>query len=297
MIRYQLLGPVHVLDNGHNYTPTAHKQRQLLALLLLNANQVVPARTCVEELWDEAPPDSAASTLQTYVLQLRRRLASLPSVGSSLRAKEILATQVYGYRLSVDPDSLDLNVFNEMASRGRAALVRHDDACATIFLRHALSMWQGEPLADLEPGRRIRTWIAGLEELRLSVQEQRIEADLRVGMHHELISELTGLIAAHSTHENFHAQLMIALYRSGRQAHALDVMLRLRRQLSTELGLEPSPRMQQLYQAVLNCDERLDSNVRLGPSPLSLDLFTNIEDDTAMVSLPSLQECLEPCDA
>lgn len=289
MVQYGVLGPLSVTDEGTDYTPTAPKQRQLLALLLLNPNHIVATSSCIEELWDDDPPDSAGSTLQTYVLQLRRKLATVRSIGSAAAAKKILVTRSRGYMLRVAPGELDLEGLNRMAAQGRAALARHDDGCAALLFRQALALSRGEPLADVPLGPRTRAWIAGLGEQCLSIHEQRIEADLRLGMHHELIAELSRLIVAHPTHENFHAQLMVALYRSGRQTHALEVMTRLREVLSNELGLEPSRRMQSLHQAVLAGDERLDASAKWAPSPSMLDLF--IESEKFSSSLPSLENC------
>ncbi|GAA3792294.1 AfsR/SARP family transcriptional regulator [Amycolatopsis tucumanensis] len=292
MMSYEVLGPLAVNDHGEAFTPTAPKQRQLLAFLLLNANTVVSIESCIAELWEDNPPSSAASTLQTYVLQLRRLLASLPSVGSAPCAKDVLRTRSRGYLLRVAPGQLDVDEFNSYAAQGRAALARRDDGCAALFFRRALSVWHGEPLADVALGPRLRAWVAGLEERRLGALEQRIEADLRLGTHHEVLAELTALVAAHPTHENFHAQLVLALYRCGRQAQALQVIARLRSVLNTELGLEPSARMQQLHQAVLTCDARLDASVEWPESVLSLDLLAERRGELADLA-PGFARCLE----
>ncbi|CAO5192390.1 Regulatory protein DnrI [Frankia sp. AiPs1] len=292
MVTYEVLGPLGVMDDGRSFTPSAPKQRQLLAFFLLNANTVVSADACISELWEDEPPSSASSTLQTYILQLRRLLASLPSIGSVPDAKELLMTRSRGYLLRVSPAQLDVDEFNRACASGRAALARRDNGCAALFYRRALAVWQGEPLADVQAGPRLRAWIAGLQERHLSALEQRIEAELRLGMHHELIAELTALVAAHPTHENLHAQVMVALYRCGRQAHALQVVARLREVLTTELGIEPSARMRRLHQALLACDPRLDAPVEVPEAVLSLDLLSERRGGFAS-ALPGYAKCLE----
>lgn len=270
-MEFGVLGPLRMTAQRISYVPTAPKQRQLLALLLFNANQVVSTSACIEELWESAPPASALSTLQTYVLQLRRALRGVPHIGSLQDARKTLETRDGGYLLVVRPGELDLHVFERLVSHGRAALDHDDDRTGSRLLGEALDMWTGAALADVQTGPILQSYLTGLEEQRICVQEQRIEADLRLGHHHELLGELSALVTQNPTHENLHAQLMLALYRSGRPAQALTVHRRLRQVLHDELGLEPSPRMRRLHQAVLACDPVLDmpSQAR---GRLSLDL-------------------------
>ncbi|WP_329395859.1 AfsR/SARP family transcriptional regulator [Streptomyces melanogenes] len=272
-MEFSVLGSLRVRENGHDYAPTAPKQRQLLALLVFNANQVVTVGTCIEELWGESPPDTGLSTLQSYVLQLRRILKRVPRIGSLKAARELLQTRDGGYLLAVRPEELDVNLFHGLVRQGRAELGKNDVA-ASELLSTALGLWEGSALSDVQAGPVLRIHLAGLEETRVSVQEQRIDADLRLGRHHDLLGELSALCALYPTHENLHAQFMLALSRSGRRTQALEVVQRLRRMLGDELGLEPSPRMNRLHQAVLACDPVIDAPTRTAPL-LSLDLLAH----------------------
>ncbi|WFB09492.1 AfsR/SARP family transcriptional regulator [Streptomyces sp. LX-29] len=259
-MEFSVLGPLRVSEGGHSYTPTAPKQRQLLALLLLNANQVVSTSACIDELWEDAPPNTALSTIQSYILQLRRALGRIPRIGSLQAARRVLETRDGGYLLVVRGDELDAHRFTALVRQGRARL-RRDDAGASRLLGEALRMWHGSALSDVQAGPVLRAHLVGLAEDRISVQEQRIDADLRLGRHHELLGELSALSAQHPTQEYLHAQLVIALYRSGRRTQALEVVQRLRQVMRDELGLEPSPRIQELHQAVLVCDPLIDKPV------------------------------------
>lgn len=269
-MEFNVLGPLEATDQGVSFVPTAPKPRQLLALLILNMNQVLTTSACIEELWEHEPPSSAASTLQTYVLHIRRSLAALPQIGSLAAARRILATRERGYFLARS-DEYDLDRFEQTVQAGRQAMARGDDRTGACLLAEALRLWRGQALVDVQAGPLLRARLIGLEESRLTVLEQRIEADLRLGRHHELLSELSGLAARYPLHENLHAQAMIALYRSGRQAQALDLYQGLRRRFDRELGLAPSLRLRRLQQAVLTGDPALDA-----PCPessrLSLDL-------------------------
>lgn len=274
-MEYAILGPLGMRENGRSYTPTAPKQRQLLALLLLNANKVVSAGTCIQELWEERPPATALSTLQSYILQLRRILRNVPDagldVGGARDARRVLETRDGGYLLNVRAGDLDVTKFMSLVHEGRIAL-RRDDFAASALLARALNIWQGAALADVHIGPILRTHLTRLEEERISVQEQRIEADLRLGRHHELIGELSALTMECPTHENLHAQLMLALHRSGRRIQALEVVQRLYQVLHDELGLGPSPRMRNLHQAILACDPAIDAPATPSGILLTLDL-------------------------
>ncbi|GAA4985005.1 hypothetical protein GCM10023205_64100 [Yinghuangia aomiensis] len=270
-MEFGILGPLRMTAAGRSYVPSAPKQRQLLAFLLLNANHVTSTKSCIEELWDLQPPDSALSTLQTYVLQLRRALALCPEIGSLRHARTILRTHDNGYQLVVGPGQLDRHVYEALVADGRAALARGDDLTASACFGDALALWCGDALADVKAGPLMRAHLIGLAERRTAVLEQRIEADLRLGRHHQIVGELAELAATHLTNENYHAQLMLALYRSGRQAQALESFQRLRTTLDVELGLTPSPRMRRLHQAVLSCDPTIDAPPGHDPG-LTLDL-------------------------
>jgi DNA-binding SARP family transcriptional activator len=231
------------------------KQRSLLAILLLHANQVVSTDRLIDELWGAAPPATAAKSLQVHVSRLRKTLG-----------ERRLATRPPGYVLYAGSSELDLACFERLLEEARRA----NPAKAAQKLREALSLWHGPPLADLayEPFAQVE--IARLEELRLTALEQRIAADLADRRHAELVSELEALVARHPLREGLRGQLMLALYRSSRQAEALDAYRAARRELSEELGLEPSEELKQLEQAILRQDPALDLPGRARtPTPAS----------------------------
>ncbi|MCP2262592.1 DNA-binding transcriptional activator of the SARP family [Streptoalloteichus tenebrarius] len=270
-MEFGVLGPLLMRENGVSYLPTAPKQRQLVALLLLNANRLVATDACMEELWGTHPPRSSVQTLQTYILQIRRALAASPTVGSLDAARRILVTGSRGYVLVVDPHSFDLFHFERWVAQGRSAQRDGDDRRVSHLFREALAVWRGPALMDVHIGQRLHTHLVGLEESRLCTLEQCFEAELRLGRHHELLSELSALASQHPVHENLQAQYMLALYRSGRQAQALAVFRQLRRTLAEELGLEPSQRIRRLHEAMLAVDPVLDVDAPSAPR-LSLDL-------------------------
>ena len=257
-VEISLLGPFIIRAGGVNLGPTAPKPRQVLALLAMHANQVVSVSALIRELWDEDPPRSALATLQTYILQLRRLLATTPGIRSSAVSNELLITSAGGYLLRLDPELLDLHRFERLATEGRTALARNDDERAGWVLREALAEWRGQPLVDVHAGPLLRFHLVRLEEARLTALEHRFEADLRIGLHREVLSELAFLAAQHPLHENLHAELMVALYRSGRRSEALTVFHRMRARLVDELGLEPSMKMQRIQQAILATAPGLD---------------------------------------
>ncbi|NUP40540.1 MAG: AfsR/SARP family transcriptional regulator, partial [Streptomyces sp.] len=252
-MEFRVLGPLRVREDSRDHTPTAPKQRQLLSLLLLNAGDVVPSRTCVAELWRGSPPNSAAATLQSYVLSLRRNFTSVPSVGSQPAARRVLETRGDGYSMAVPGETLDLERFRSLARRGSAQLHR-DDRRASYLLSLALGVWQGRALDGVAVGPVLSGQLHVLEEEWLSVRAQRIDADLRLGRHRELMEELARLAAQCPVHEYVQAQYMIALYRSGHRQRALDVMARLEQSLREELGLEPSSWVEHLHHAIVRGD-------------------------------------------
>lgn len=252
----KVLGPLEAYENGRSVVPTAAKPRQILALLALEAGQVIPVPTLVEELWRLEPPRSALTTLQTYILHVRRQIDA--ALGSDVRggAKEILATKHNGYQLNVE-GGVDVQKYERLTAAGSRASERGDYEAASRLLRSALEVWRGPALVDVQVGLRLGIEVIRLEESRLSVLELCIDADLRLGRHYPLLSELAKLNASYPMHENLAAQFMLALYRSGRQWQALDVYRNLRDVLVDELGVEPSPRLQQLQRAILRSDPAL----------------------------------------
>ncbi|MDT0612743.1 AfsR/SARP family transcriptional regulator [Streptomyces lancefieldiae] len=271
-MKIKVLGALNAEFNGIPVVPTAGKPRQLLALLALYPGRVVPVPTLMEEIWGMDLPQSSLTTLQTYILQLRRLLGTAmgPDVPGS--AKDVLATRYGGYLLQIPAEAVDAFAFERLVAEGRQAFEKGEDERAAAVLREALDLWEGPALVDVRVGPVLRIEALRLEQSRLVAQERRIDADLRLGRHVELIAELTDLIARHPQHEGLHSQAMVALYRSGRQAAALEVHRRLRQRLIEELGVEPSPQLQRLHQAMLAVDPRLD--IAAGPRRTStFDLY------------------------
>ncbi|MEW2087454.1 AfsR/SARP family transcriptional regulator [Streptomyces sp. NPDC005283] len=250
-----VLGALAVRENGISVTPTAPKPRQVLALLALHADQVVPVASLTEELWGENPPRSARTTLQTYVLQLRElistALKSAPADDRPRSAKDVLITSPGGYLLNSGGGSSDVREFERLAGLGYRAMDAGDFPGAARQLRDSLALWSGSAFADVQAGPQLDMEIRRLEETRLCALDQRIEADLRLGRHRELLGELTVLVSRYRTHENLHGQFMLALHRSGRRSEALHVYQRLRAALVRELGLEPSAALRRLQRSIL----------------------------------------------
>ncbi|MEV7323528.1 AfsR/SARP family transcriptional regulator [Streptomyces sp. NPDC093970] len=252
-----LLGALNVRTNGVSVAPTAPKPRQVLALLALRADQVVPVAALVEEVWAGAPPRSARTTLQTYVLQIREHITAAlrrgadPEGTDAVSAKDVLTTLPGGYLLASGGGGSDIREFERLRELGCRAMDGEDFAGASRVLRQALDLWTGPPFADVRTGVHLAMEARRLEEGRLCALDQRIEADLQLGRHRELLAELTVLTSRHRTHENLHAQFMLALYRSGRRGEALHVYQQLRALLVRDLGLEPSARLRRLQQSIL----------------------------------------------
>jgi DNA-binding SARP family transcriptional activator/ABC-type transport system substrate-binding protein len=258
-VDFQILGALEVEDRGESLPLGGHQQRALLALLLLRANEVVPIDEIIEELWGAEPPPSATKSVHSLIAKLRRRLENEPT-GPGVQGGEngVLLTRPHGYVLTVASGELDLHRFQSLVDDGQQALSDGRPADAAAKLRQGLALWRGPPLAEFAYDPFAQVEIARLEELRLSAVEERIEADLALGRHHDLISELEALVARHSLRERLRGQLMLALYRAGRQAEALDVYQRARRTLVEELGIEPGPELQRLEGQILNHDPALD---------------------------------------
>lgn len=271
-MKVRVLGALDAEVNGMSIVPTARKPRQILALLALYPGRVVPVPTLMEEIWGTELPQSSLTTLQTYILQLRRMLAAAMGPQHAGAAKKVLATRYGGYSLQIPPGAVDVHAYERLVAEGRQAFDQGEDLRAAQALRKALDLWEGPALVDVRVGPILDIEVMRLEESRLVARERRIDAELRLGRHVELIAELTDLIARHPQNEGLHSQAMVALYRSGRQASALDVYRRLRQRLITELGVEPSPQLQRMHQAMLAVDPRLD--VVAGPRRTStFDLY------------------------
>jgi DNA-binding SARP family transcriptional activator len=256
---FRILGPLEVDREGRELPLGGRQQRALLALLLLHANEVVPVEEIIDELWPEAPPASATRSVHALVSRLRRLLEGGPAARNGDEDDHgILLTRAHGYVLRVAPDELDLHRFESLLSEGRGALAEGRPEAAARMLREALAIWRGPPLAEFASSSLGGVAVANLNERRLSALEERIEADLAAGRSSELVAELETLVASHPLRERLRGQLMIALYRAGRQAEALQVYQDARRMLVGELGIDPSQALQRLEQAILRQDESLE---------------------------------------
>ncbi len=249
-MEYRILGPVTVTgDDGREVDLGGLRERVLLARLLLSANRMVPADTLVHDLWSGEPPPHSAATLRVYISRLRRALGA---------AAESLTTQPPGYRLAVEPGQLDADRFTSLVKVALADLTAGRSDAAAAGLRRALGLWHGEALADMSDLQFARADVTRLDEARLTAIESRAEADLACGRHAELAAELEGLAAGYPLRERLSSLRMIALYRCGRQAEALNAYEELRERLADELGIDPSPQLQRLQLAVLRQDSELD---------------------------------------
>ncbi|WP_435125904.1 AfsR/SARP family transcriptional regulator [Micromonospora tulbaghiae] len=256
-MRIRVLGPLSLTNHDTSITPTAPKPRSVLALLLIHAGHAVSAAALFYELWGDEPPHSAATTLQTYVLHLRRLLSTGLGTDPATIATTVLMTTPGGYLLNPATDDFDLHRYQRLTTAGRQALAYGDNTRAADLLQDAQSQWSGPAFTGVHAEALLRPQIKRLEESRLTTIEQSIEARLRLGRHQEVLPELAGMLAEHPHHENLHAQLMIALHRSGRRHDALQAFQRLRAALTTELGLEPCLRLRMLHQAILADDPAL----------------------------------------
>ena len=257
-MEFRVLGPLEVVASGQPLGLGTPRQRLLLGLLLLRAGEVVSYDRLVQELWDDDPPGTARHTLQGYVHRLRRALGS-----EAWR----LQTRPPGYRLKVSAGELDAEQFDELAGQGRRALVRGDPDATADLLAAALGLWRGPLLADLGEVAALEPERARREALRLAALEDRIEADLALGRHTALVGELEGLLTEHPFRERLWGQLMLALYRSDRQADALQAFHRARQILDQELGIQPSRWLHHRQEQILLQDAALDAPAPLPPPP------------------------------
>jgi predicted ATPase/DNA-binding SARP family transcriptional activator len=243
-VEFRLLGPLEVSHEGRPVRLGGPKQRTVLAHLLLRPNQVVQADLVIDELWGDEPPEAARNVVQTYVSHLRKALGP-----------ERLGSRPGGYVLRAEPLEVDALRFEALVERAGDA---GDPRAAARDYHEALALWRGPALADLADQPSLRPHITRLEELRMAAVEGRVEAELALGRHGELIGELERLVAEHPLSESLRAHLMVALYRSGRQAEALEAYRDARHALVEELGIEPGARLRALEQAILHQDPSLD---------------------------------------
>ena len=250
-MEFHLLGPLEVVAEGEPIELGGRKPRTLLAALLFHANELVSAERLIDALWGEQPPETAQAALQVHVSHLRKVLG-----------RDRIVTQAPGYRLRVGNDELDLQRFERLLEEAREL----EPPAAGARLREALALWRGPALADFEHEPFAWGEISRLEQLRLEAIESRIDADLAAGHHTRLLPELDALLAAHPHRERVHGQRMLALYRSGRQADALEAYRAARNTLVAELGIEPGPELRRLERAILDQDPELDARTVDSPS-------------------------------
>jgi predicted ATPase/DNA-binding SARP family transcriptional activator len=253
-VDFRILGPLEGFRDGRSLLPRGPSQQALLLSLLLHANEVVSTSRLIDDVWGEHPPATAAKMVHIYVSELRKLLE--PDVPAE--AARVLVTRPPGYMLRIEPERLDANRFARLIREGRRALENARPADAVTILDEALTLWRGPPLAEFSDRPFARTEAARLEELRLTAVEDRIEAALSLGSDAGLVGELETLVAAHPLRETLRRQLMLALYRAGRQAEALDVYKKTRDLLVAELGIEPSRALHDLERAILRQDPSLD---------------------------------------
>ena len=288
-VEFRLLGPLEVLLGGQPIELGGAKPRALLADLLLHLGQVVSADRLIDDLWGEQPPETAGHAVEVYVSQLRKALDPARRDGHPRR---ILVTSQPGYLLDVKPEQVDVHRFRRLVDDGRGAVLERDHARGAVVLREALALWRGPAIADFTYEPFAQADIAQLEELRLGALEERIEAELALGRHANLVGELEALVAAEPLRERPRAQLMLALYRSGRQADALAAYQAARRLLVDELGIEPGPELRELESAILRQDAKLMAPAAREVAPdraetvqkrkLATILFVDVTDSTAL---------------
>ncbi|WP_225102592.1 AfsR/SARP family transcriptional regulator [Streptomyces sp. CoH27] len=262
-MRYQVLGPLQVIDRGVVRQISAPKMENVLATLLARGNQVVSVPQLTLEIWGENPPRRATSAIHVYISQLRKLLCGATS-DECPRPVGPIVTSTSGYLLQVKPDDLDCRVFQRLVQRGRAELTARRFTAASATLSGALDLWRGSAFGRLGNGPIVTGFSDWLEELRLECIEMQIEAELALGHHRELVGRLYRLISEYSLHEVFYAQLMRALFASDRRADALAVYAQAADVLRSELGLEPGLRLRELQRVVLIADSR--HRVALAPA-------------------------------
>jgi DNA-binding SARP family transcriptional activator len=280
-VQFRILGPLEVWDDGVALPLGGPRTRALLALLLLHANEVVSSDRLIDELWGENSSDGGTA-LRVNVSRLRKALAA-----------DVLVTRTPGYAIRVEPDQLDLSRFERLVDEARELRSGGELAGASERLRQALGLWRGPALADLAYASFAQGAIARLEEIRLAALELRIEADLALGRARELVAELQASVAEHPLRERLVAYLMLALYRTDRQAEALEVFRQARRTLVDELGIEPGASLQGLERAILQQDPALLA----APPPGALgdgerSILVAIADEARMDALLAIAEPL-----
>lgn len=270
MIDASVLGTFEVTIDGQSIVPRANKPRQVLALLVLHAPRVVSVDSLIDELWGGLPPRSALTTLQTYIMQVRRCIDDVAEVaadrgGNARGAKDVLLTSYAGYRLAIEANRVDVNAFRGALAAGVHALETGDPELAADLLSRALADWHGDALAGVEHGRRLAAESVRIRDDALTALLARNDAQLMLRRHQMLVGELAMLADEHPLDERIRRQYMVACYRSGQPHRALDAFATLRRTLIDELGLEPSARTRAVHQQILSSDPRMDE-----PTPVAI---------------------------
>src|SRR5919201_3866682 len=250
-MEFRILGPLEALEDGRPLALGRLKERVVLAVLLLHANEFVSRERLIDELWGASPPATARKAVQVYISKLRQTLTR--------NGHDPIATAEGGYRLVVDPDLLDAERLRSLIAQARGRMADGDSDPASSLLQDALALWRGPTLAGIHLESFGRDEVAQLDELRLAALMDRIDCDLALGQHEQVLGELNVLVREHPLRERLRAQQMLALYRAGRQADALDAYAEARRALVDDLGIEPSEALQRLQQAILRHDPALET--------------------------------------
>lgn len=262
-MRFRLFGNLEVRDADGVRISLPSKLRTILSLLVVQRAQAIPVASLVDEVWPHDPPVRATATLQTYICQLRKRLATEDARDER---RVTLSTEPSGYKLVVAAEQIDTSLFDARLQSARESFTGRDYARTIVTLDRALSLCRSPVLSDVSKGPVLEAFAAQLEEARAQASELRVESCLRLGLLSDATRALKALVVRHPLREGLHAQLMLALHRSGRRDEALATFGRLRRALAEELGIEPSPAIQRLHRAVLAADPVLDPPEKAGES-------------------------------
>lgn len=253
-MEFRVLGPLSIQQDGDELIRTTGKPRQLLALLLLDEPHRVSVTSLVAELWDDAAPRCALSTLQTHVSYVRAEFVRMLDVTRGTVARDLLQTRDGGYRINLGGNAFDLREFHRLRTLAQTRLTAGDAQGASRLLSEALDLWRGPALLDVDHGRLLRARVTGLDRARLDTLALFFGTLLDAGGHRKVLSELARLVVRHACDEELHAQFMIALYRSGYRTRALEVFEELRRNLHDELGTTPSSRLNALCHGIRVAD-------------------------------------------
>jgi DNA-binding SARP family transcriptional activator len=251
-MRIDLLGPLSAFYDRISIVPSAAKPCQMLALLALNPDRLVTKIELFEELWENNPPRSATTTIHTYIHQLRRLIERAIGDCPSTASRDVLITHRSGYSLSLDGGSTDVREFRRLTADGTRASEDGDHRMASRLLGAALDLWRGPMLSDIPVGPLLSLEVAALQDIREAALSRRIDADLHLGRHREIVGELRTLSSLHPINERFAAHYMVSLYESGRVNGALQEFQRIRTVLIDELGVEPDTRLRRLQEVILN---------------------------------------------